>query len=65
MQKLGNWMGGGGGCFKYAGVQNRALTPLRRGLISHICLWVAGFQQYRKSFRIGHKPFYSHVNDKQ
>ena len=24
-----------------------------------------GFQRYRKSFRIGHKPFYSQVNDKE
>ena len=24
-----------------------------------------GFQRYRKSFRISHKQFYSHVNDKE
>ena len=37
----------------------------RRGLVSHICLRGGGFQQYHKSFRIGHKPFYSQVNDKE
>ena len=41
------------------------LTPRRRGLISHTYLWAGGFQRYRKSFKIGHKPFYSQVNDKE
>ena len=41
------------------------LTPRRRGCISHAYLWVGGFQRYRKSFRIGQKPFYSQVNDKE
>ena len=42
-----------------------SLTPPRRGLISHTCLWGRGFQRYRKSFRISHKPFYSQVIDKE
>ena len=40
-------------------------TPRRRGLISHAYLWGGGFQRYRKSFKIGHKKFYSQVNDKE
>ena len=28
-------------------------------------LWGGGFQRYRKSLKIGHKPFYSQVNDKE
>ena len=41
------------------------LTPKRRECISHTCLWAGGFQRYRKSFKIGQKPFYSPVNDKE
>ena len=41
------------------------LTPRRQGLISHTYLWGGGFQRYHKSFKIGHKPFYSQVNDKE
>ena len=37
------------------------LTPRLRGCISHTCLWAGGFQRYRKSFKIGQKPFYSQV----
>ena len=43
----------------------QSLTPPRRGLISHTCLWGGDLQQYRKSFTIGHKPFYNQVNDKE
>ena len=43
----------------------QSLTPPRQGLISHTCLWGRDLQQYRKSFRIGHKPFYNQVNDKE
>ena len=39
------------------------LTPRRWGFISHTCLLGQGFSAIRKSFRIGHKPFYSQVND--
>ena len=41
------------------------LIPRRRGLILHTYLWGGGFQRYRKSYRIGHKPFHSQVNDKE
>ena len=41
------------------------LTPRRWGLISQTYMWGGGFQRYRKSFKIGHKPFYSQVNDKE
>ena len=46
-------------------VNGQLLTPPRPGLISHTCLWGGGFQRYHKSFRIGHKPFYGQVNDKE
>ena len=53
--------------FPVEGLSGRAhiVTPKRRRLISHTYLWGGGFQQYRKSFKIGHKPFYSQVNDKE
>ena len=38
------------------------LTPRRQGHISHTYLWAGGFQQYRKSFKISQKPFYSQEN---
>ena len=42
-----------------------SLTPRWRGRISHTYLWAGGFQQYHKSSKIGQKPFYSQVNDKE
>ena len=41
------------------------LTPRRPGHISHTCLWAGGFQRHCKSFKIGQKPFYNEVNDKE
>ena len=41
------------------------INPSESGAYFTHCLWGEGFQRYRKSFRISHKPFYSQTNDKE
>ena len=63
LQSISEW--GTRNLVKFNTSKTQLLTPRRWGLISHTYLWGGGFQRYRKSFKIGHKPFYSQVSDKE